>query len=274
MRVKFTHDGEVRIEARVVPATVAGAATRWNSRSSTPGSVSIRTRWRRSSSLSRRRTVRRHAAMAARARPLDRSRPGAGHGRQRRHEERAERGVALLVPRAARAHGGRRRGAAVAGTTPVDAPAVALDVLVVEDNAKPQGDRGDARALGMPCRGGRGRSRAVDQVTGGARPDLILMDVQMPVMGGIEATLKIREWEAAEARPAVPIVALTAGAYEEDRLRCLAAGMNDYLAKPVDFELLKQVVMQVLSETRRRRSPPQGRRSRWLPAVRSSTRRA
>lgn len=80
---------------------------------------------------------------------------------------------------------------------------------------------------------------AVDRVTNGTPPDLVLMDVQMPVMGGIEATERIRDWEHAVGRPALPIIALTASAYDEDRQRCLASGMNDFLSKPVDFGALQ-----------------------------------
>jgi CheY-like chemotaxis protein/HPt (histidine-containing phosphotransfer) domain-containing protein len=87
---------------------------------------------------------------------------------------------------------------------------------------------------------------AVDRVTNGAAPDLILMDVQMPVMGGIEATERIRDWERAAGRVALPIIALTASAYEEDRQRCLAAGMNDFLSKPVDFGALQAAMGQWL----------------------------
>ena len=64
--------------------------------------------------------------------------------------------------------------------------------------------------------------------------DAILMDVRMPVMDGYEATAAIRGLERADA--AVPIIAMTADAFSEDIQRCLACGMNDHLAKPIDIE--------------------------------------
>jgi hypothetical protein len=76
---------------------------------------------------------------------------------------------------------------------------------------------------------------AIDAIVGGMRPDLVLMDVQMPVMDGVAATAAIRQWEAATGKPHLPIVALTAGAFEEDRQRCQAVGMDDFLAKPVSL---------------------------------------
>jgi PAS domain S-box-containing protein len=72
--------------------------------------------------------------------------------------------------------------------------------------------------------------------------DLILMDVQMPGMDGCQATRRIREREAQRCATAVgkrtPIVAMTAHALQDDRERCLAAGMDDYLAKPIDLAAL------------------------------------
>jgi PAS domain S-box-containing protein len=73
--------------------------------------------------------------------------------------------------------------------------------------------------------------------------DLILMDVQMPGIGGLDATRRIRAIEAAlPAAPATRIIALTANAYSEDRAACLAAGMDGLLVKPLDQERLRDIL--------------------------------
>ena len=75
--------------------------------------------------------------------------------------------------------------------------------------------------------------------------DAILMDVQMPVMNGYDATRAIRELERKEAKE-IPIIAMTANAFAEDEREALNAGMNVHLAKPIDVELLKQVIKRYI----------------------------
>jgi CheY-like chemotaxis protein len=76
----------------------------------------------------------------------------------------------------------------------------------------------------------------------GALYDCILMDVNMPGMDGLEATRRIRAAEAESGAAHTPIVALTANAFGEDREACLAAGMDDFLVKPLDREKLADVL--------------------------------
>ncbi|MFO0143948.1 MAG: response regulator [Betaproteobacteria bacterium] len=72
--------------------------------------------------------------------------------------------------------------------------------------------------------------------------DLVMMDVQMPMLDGLDATREWRRREAERGSPRLPIVALTANAMASDRERCLASGMDDYLAKPVRREQLAAVL--------------------------------
>ncbi|QLA16746.1 response regulator [Desulfolutivibrio sulfoxidireducens] len=80
--------------------------------------------------------------------------------------------------------------------------------------------------------------------------ELIVMDVQMPVMDGVEATRIIRGSPEFTARSHIPIIALTAYAMDGDRERFLAAGMDDYIAKPVDMAALKDVIMRATAKSR------------------------
>ncbi|MCK6411868.1 MAG: ATP-binding protein [Azonexus sp.] len=131
----------------------------------------------------------------------------------------------------------------------------AAHILLVEDNAT---NRTVVRSLlgkhGYRVSCAHDGQEAVEQLTGAQlQPDLILMDCQMPRLDGFEATRRIRAWESGTregkgdgdpARPSLPIIALTAGAFAEDRQRCLACGMDDFLTKPVDIgELLKRLQM-------------------------------
>lgn len=72
--------------------------------------------------------------------------------------------------------------------------------------------------------------------------DLVLMDVQMPELDGLDATRAIRDWERNVGRQPVPIIAMTAHALQGDRERCLAAGMDDYVSKPIRTEILFQTI--------------------------------
>jgi CheY-like chemotaxis protein len=79
--------------------------------------------------------------------------------------------------------------------------------------------------------------------------DFILMDVQMPVMDGLSATRMIRERESERGGHTI-IIALTAYAMAGDRKRCLDAGMDEYMSKPIDFEQLFSLVDDYLQQGR------------------------
>ena len=134
----------------------------------------------------------------------------------------------------------------------VEAPARVLEVLVVEDN--PVNQTVARRMLEHAghsvtvANNGEEAFEAIDT----RHFDVVLMDVQMPVMGGIEATQAIRAREARRSwvlegdwRP-VPIIAMTAHAMEGDRERCLEAGMDDYVSKPVHPEALFAAIERAL----------------------------
>jgi len=72
--------------------------------------------------------------------------------------------------------------------------------------------------------------------------DVILMDIMMPEMDGLEATVKIRELEnSLNNNPRTPIIALTANTMDNDREKCISYGMDEFMAKPFDIEKLKQI---------------------------------
>lgn len=83
---------------------------------------------------------------------------------------------------------------------------------------------------------------------GTSRFDVILMDIQMPIMNGIVATKKIREVEASSSSH-TPIIAITANALLGDKEECLAAGMDDYISKPFQIEVLIQKMKNLLKSS-------------------------
>lgn len=132
-----------------------------------------------------------------------------------------------------------------------------LRVLLVEDNDINQEIATEIleRAGGFVALAEDGL-KALSTLAGDAsRFDLVLMDLQMPVIDGFEATRKIREWASAQE---LPIIAMTANAFAEDRERCLAVGMQDHLAKPVDPNLL---IDTVLRWGRREVEPPESKQA-------------
>jgi osomolarity two-component system sensor histidine kinase NIK1 len=80
------------------------------------------------------------------------------------------------------------------------------------------------------------------------RFDVILMDVQMPIMGGFQATKEIRQYEKEQALLRTPIIALTAHAMLGDREKCIQAQMDEYLSKPLKQNLLMQTILRVASD--------------------------
>jgi CheY-like chemotaxis protein len=99
--------------------------------------------------------------------------------------------------------------------------------------------------------------QAIDMVKSGDYA-LVLMDVQMPVMDGLDATRAIRLLPQGAA---LPILAMTANAFDEERQRCLDAGMDDHVAKPVVAEQLFATLHDWLSGARKTASRPEGQRS-------------
>ena len=75
--------------------------------------------------------------------------------------------------------------------------------------------------------------------------DGILMDVMMPVMDGLTATREIRALEREDAG-VIPIIAMTANAYDEDRRKCMEAGMDAHMSKPIDGEVLRKMLVQYI----------------------------
>ena len=88
--------------------------------------------------------------------------------------------------------------------------------------------------------------RSVIELAESFRPDIAVMDIQMPVMNGYEATKAIRRLND-PTRAQVPILAMTADAFEEDRQKALRSGMNGHLTKPVEIDKLFEALDELLS---------------------------
>ncbi|PJI98406.1 response regulator receiver domain-containing protein [Acidovorax sp. 69] len=128
-----------------------------------------------------------------------------------------------------------------------------MRLLLAEDNALNQEVAGELlRQLGFAVEMAGDGLIAIEQARR-QRYDLILMDVQMPHMDGLEATRQIRALPGYEH---TPIVAMTANAFAEDRAAALGAGMNDHLPKPVDPEQLRRVLAQQLPHAVQTADPP------------------
>ncbi len=129
-------------------------------------------------------------------------------------------------------------------------------VLLVEDNEVNQLVASQMlETLGLSCTVAGSGVQAISLVQAGEF-DLVLMDCQMQGMDGFEATRRIRAWELAGARPTrLPIVALTANVMPGDREACLAAGMDDYLAKPIAMARLAEMLALHLPHGERAESP-------------------
>jgi CheY-like chemotaxis protein len=128
----------------------------------------------------------------------------------------------------------------------VHGAAESLDILVAEDN--PINQAVVRRLLEREGHGvtivGNGRE-ALDAIAGHDF-DLVLMDVQMPEMDGLEATGRLRELEAETGGRHLPVIALTAHAMVGDRERCLEAGADEYVAKPIDSSVLLNVMAELM----------------------------
>lgn len=133
-----------------------------------------------------------------------------------------------------------------------------LSILLVEDNMVNQAvARGMLNKLGFVADGATDGKDALRQLSE-TDFDLVFMDVQMPIMGGLEATQKIRDGEANGRNKHVPIIAMTAHATKKDRQMCLDAGMDDYIPKPISSKLITEAMNRTLSPALLERPEPKG----------------
>jgi signal transduction histidine kinase/DNA-binding response OmpR family regulator/HPt (histidine-containing phosphotransfer) domain-containing protein len=137
-------------------------------------------------------------------------------------------------------------------TTTEKTGALRGQVLLVEDNPINQKvAQSLIKMLGLDCDTVENGELALQRMAQGDL-DLVLMDCQMPVMDGYTATREWRQLESSRSLPPLPIIAMTANAMAGDRLKCLDAGMDDYLSKPVDRRLLESCLALWLQRSPRR----------------------
>ena len=127
---------------------------------------------------------------------------------------------------------------------PTAAAARAADVLLVEDNLVNRViGQHLLEHLGLRVRAAHDGAQSLAACLAQA-PDLVIMDVRMPVMDGLEATRQLRRLQQQGRLPRFPVLGLSAHALETDRRAALDAGMDDYLTKPIDAERLRQAVQR------------------------------
>ena len=145
-------------------------------------------------------------------------------------------------------HGRTLPPAAAEPTAPPARP-LAGRVLLAEDNRINQKvASGMLRKLGLTVDIADNGALALDMIANGTY-DAVLMDVQMPVLDGFATTGGLRAWERAGGRPRLPVIAMTANAMSGDRDQCLAADMDDYIAKPVKLAELHRTLARWLGGT-------------------------
>ncbi|MBN1416733.1 MAG: response regulator [Bacteroidales bacterium] len=117
-------------------------------------------------------------------------------------------------------------------------------ILVVDDEEYNwllfKGTLEDVRAEFLWARVGQ---EAIDLVSSGRKIDLILMDIKMPFMDGFTATREIKKINSN-----IPVIAQTAYATQDERLKCYEAGCDDYVSKPIDYEDLKRKMARILKK--------------------------
>lgn len=132
--------------------------------------------------------------------------------------------------------------------TPSERPRSFTRILLVEDNPTNQEVAlGILEAMGLQADVANNGLKALEALEAKFY-DLVLMDMQMPEMDGIEATKKIRSLESRVKNHEIPIVAMTANAMGSDRERCFEAGMNDFVSKPIDMNILSKVLARWLKQ--------------------------